>query len=569
MIRTDPALRTLARLKFRGALRKTVKRMKTFSGIVFMTIGIGMASMWVLSLYITGTWKVGVDPIVSSDLDMRAMMQLTMAFFTVVSLSSAANVRGLYLPKNEIETLFAAPVSRQQLVRYRMAIDARRTLIGGTIFGLVLMRKAEVPLFGLLGTMLAMLTLVTVRQAVSLMLADAEDRFGHIFRPRIMKFVAIFGGIGIWVFIMTFVMGDDFLGDFLGVENSTEVLSKILAHPVVQALMLPFYPQASMITAASFANFALWTSVCVAIYYALFEVTARLPIDFREQSLQTSQNIADKLARVKRGGVFSGDQVDRRVASKRVPWFFGRGPYGAVAWAKTTEIVRKGQRGLFASLFVVGMVAAVITFATKRDDDLARSVAPMIIAVLSVLYLSGGLRVDFRSELDRMERIKGWPLNPARLFSAILMPQVMAISIFVTIALVGRAALLNLWHPVILACVIVLPFCAFTWMSVDNLVFLFKPVRFVPGQEGTLHHTGRALVLLLLRLVTFGVVLGLISVCGLIAVWSLDQFFEVSQNVLISVVVAVSLPLFAIADWALCLVGGLLIQRFDVSRDLG
>lgn len=569
MIGGDPALRTLARLKFRGALRNTWKRMKSLSGLLFMAIGGGLMLLWVFSIYMSGQADDETSPFRGLELDLRSMMQAVMAFFTVVSLSSAANVRGLYLPKSEIEALFAAPVRREDLVRYRMKTDAWRTMLGGVIFGLIMMRRAPVPLYGLIGTMLALLTLVVVRQAVSLLLADAAGRFGHVFKPRLAKLVAIVGGVGIWMLVMTLVMGDAFLGDLFDLKNPVATIGALFEHPVVQTLTLPFYPQAALITAETPQAFGLWVSVCVAIYLVLFEVTARLPIDFREHSLETSETIAKKLATVKRGGVFSSGTVDHTVASKRVPWFFGRGAFGAVAWVKATEILRKGRRGLFASLFVVGMVSVVITMAMASDPDASRIGAPLIIAVLAVLYLSGGLRVDFRGELDRMERIKSWPLAPSKLFSAILMPQVMTISAFVALAIVGRAALLDQWHPVIGAALIVLPFVAFAWMAVDNLVFLFKPVRFVPGQEGTLHHTGRALVLFFLRMLIFSVVLVAIGVTSFAAVWVAEEVLYWGETAKIFTVVSVAVPMFLIADWVLCLFGGMLIQRFDVSRDIG
>ena len=569
MIGGDPALRTLARLKFRGALRKTLRRSKTFSGLIFMLVGGGLMVLWLASIYLSGDPSDRGPSATLDGIEFQPLIQAVMAFFMVISLSSAANVRGLYLPKNEIETLFASPVSRRDLVRYRMRTDALRALIGGIIFGLLMSRRAPVALYGFFGTMLALLTLGVVRQAVSLLLADVSGHLRAIFKPRLAKLVAIIGGIGIWMLTMTLVVGDDFLNKFLQVDDSASLLTAIFEHPLMRVLTSPFYPQAAAISAETTSEFLIWGGASLVIYLTLFELTARLPIDFREQSLETSATISKRIASVKRGGIFSGSKVDEKFASKRVPWFFGHGPYGAIAWVKATEILRKGRRGLFGSLFVVGMVAVVITLATSGDRDAASVGAPLAIAVLAVLYLSGGLRVDFRGELDRMERIKCWPLAPPRLFSAILVPQVCTVSALVSIAILLRAAVLDLWHPVIGATLIVLPFATFAWTAVDNLVFLFKPVRFIPGQEGTMHHTGRALVLLLLRIVLFGILLGLIGVFGFIAVYIAEEILEWGSTAIIFSIVAVAVPLFLLADWALCLAGGKLIQRFDVSRELG
>ncbi len=568
MIGGDPALRTLARLKFKGALRKTARRLKSLSGLLFMAIGGGFVAVWLVSIYLSGQ-HAGDQPFGLPDVEIRVLLQVLMAFFTVVSLSSAVNVPGLYLPKGEIEALFAAPVRRQDLVRYRMRTDVLRTLIGGVIFGLILMRRVPVPLYGFLGTLIALQTLVVVRQLLSLLLCHASDRFSHLFRPKLFRVVAIAGGIGLWVLVMAMVMGGDFLDGALRLEDSAVSLEDLLTHTATRVITAPFYPQASMIAAATPGAFALWFGVSLVEFLALFELTARLPIDFRERSLETSDLVADRLNKVRRGGLFGTGPVDAKAASKRVPWYFGRGPFGAVAWIKVTEILRKGRRGLITSLVVVAVVTLVITFATRTEEDFARIGGPLLIAGLAVLYLSGSMRVDFRGELDRMERIKGWPLAPRKLFAAILVPQVSAITLLIVCALVVRAALLDLWHPIIAAITCVLPFVAFAWMAVDNLVFLFKPVRFVPGQEGTLHHTGRAMVLFLLRMGLFAVTLAVVSVFGGLALYVSEEILRWDELGAIFLVTAAALPVFAAVNAGLCIAGGALIRRFDVTRETG
>lgn len=568
MIGGDPALRTLARLKLKGALRRTVQRLKSLSGLLFMAIGSGIVALWLVSIYLSGQ-HAGDQPFGLPDVDLRALLQFVMAMFALMQLSSAVSVPGLYLPKGEIEALFAAPVRREDLVRYRMRGDVLRMLLGGVIFGLVMMRRAPVPLYGFLGTLIALQTLIVVRQCVSLLLCDVSDRFGGVRRSKVFRVVAVGGGIGLWILVMTMVMGDDFLDDTFGSFGMSFSLESIVSNPVTAVLTAPFYPQARMIVAETPASFALWFGLCVAEFLALFEITARLKIDFRERSLETTARIADRLNKVRRGGLFGMGPVDAKAASKRVRWYFGRGPFGAVAWVKTAEILRKGRRGLIMSLIVVGLVTVVITAITGDDEVFARAGAPLLIAALAVLYLSGSMRVDFRGELDRMELIKGWPLSSRKLFAAMLLPQVTAISVLIVCALVVRAALLDLWHPIMAAVALALPFVAFAWMAVDNLVFLFKPVRFVPGQEGTLHHTGRAMVLFLLRMGLFAVTLAVVSVFGGLALYVSEEILRWEELGAVLLVTATALPIFAAVNAGLCVVGGALIRRFDVTREIG
>ena len=67
------------------------------------------------------------------------------------------------------------------------------------------------------------------------------------------------------------------------------------------------------------------------LWAVFFEITARLRVDFREASIQTSSDIAVRLKRMGRGG-FGQGAVPQFAAARRVPWLFGRGPGGAIAW---------------------------------------------------------------------------------------------------------------------------------------------------------------------------------------------------------------------------------------------
>jgi hypothetical protein len=310
--------------------------------------------------------------------------------------------------------------------------------------------------------------------------------------------------------------------------------------------------------------------VCLAIGLALYELTARLPVDFRELSLQTSEEIARRLRSLRRGGRFSGGKISDAAAGRRVPWLFGSGPFGAVAWIKTAAMLRKARGTLLVSLFVVGFVTVMLSFAMGEvtdTDKKAAIAAPVMIAVLGMWYLSGALRFDFRAELDRMEAIKSWPLGPARLFLAALLPQTALIWIVLSIAIIARALLLHLFHPAILLTIGVLPFVTLAWLAVDNAVFLLAPIRIVPGQEGTLHYTGRALVMLCVRVVLFvagGVVVGLpAAAAGWLCVNVLG--FDVESTLAVATVVGV-LMLVAV-DAVLVLFGGRMLRRFDVARD--
>ena len=73
------------------------------------------------------------------------------------------------------------------------------------------------------------------------------------------------------------------------------------------------------------------------------------------------------------------------------------------------------------------------------------------------------------------------------------------VSALLTVATALRAALEQDVHPVTIITIALLPLIVFGWVAVDNVVFLFSPVRYVPGQGGALQNAGRGLVLMLIR----------------------------------------------------------------------
>ena len=60
-------------------------------------------------------------------------------------------------------------------------------------------------------------------------------------------------------------------------------------------------------------------------------------------------------------------------------------------------------------------------------------------------------------------------------------------------------------HVATIGVVSLLPLVVFAWVAVDNAVFLFAPVRFVPGQEGAVQNAGRGLILMMFRFLLVGV----------------------------------------------------------------
>ncbi len=562
MILPPPALRLLARRKLRGVVRKQLRRVRTPAGAAFAILGGLVLLLWLGSIVFG--FAVGSRDVADPD-DARTLVRVGGLFLAVLSLTGALNYRGLYVPREEIEPLFSAPVSRADLVRYRLYVNMGRSLFATLIFGLLVLGRVPSPLYGFLGVFLALQTLGVVGQCAAILAGRAEKRLVERFRglPTLLLVVLAIGG-GCAILIPTLVDG---IGDGppAWLDSGREHLAD---SPLVAALTLPIEPWARAITAATLAEFAPWGVFCFALWILAFEGTARLPIDFRELSLETSASVAERIRRARRsGGGASASRISRRAAGWRVPWLFGRGPMGALAWRKTVSIVRKARGTLTVSILVLAfltMFSTVLLDGAARRDVLAGAT---VIALVGTIYLSAGLRFDFREDLDAMERIRTWPLPPRRVFLGMLVPQVCLVTLLLEVAVLLRCLLSGSFPPGVLLIVLALPLVAFAWIAIDNALFLLVPVRFVPGQEGTLQNAGRALVMMFVRLLFLVVVGGPAATAGVLAYVGVEDGLGAGEAAAgMAAALAVSAVLL-LADLGLVFLGGLALGRFDVARD--
>jgi len=118
----------------------------------------------------------------------------------------------------------------------------------------------------------------------------------------------------------------------------------------------------------------------------------------------------------------------------------------------------------------------------------------------------------------------------------------------------------------VLAC---LPFLVFTWVALDNLVFLFAPVRSVPGQDGFVQNAGRRMIQACLLLVLFLAFAAGGSAGFLAGYLGVMELLGGSEAAARAAGTAGLLAVLLAGDGLLALLGGAVLRRFDVARDRG
>lgn len=566
MIAPDPALRLLVRRKLAGTFRKQVRRVKTPGGAALALLGLAVMGLWLSSLVFGLGRKVSGE---SSDgwIGVDAAQVSLFFLFAFTSLASIGH-RGLFVPKEEIELLFAAPLSRADVIRYRLLTNVGRSLFGAAIVGLLTMRRAPNPWFGFAGTFLAVQALPLVGQGVALLLGGAELRAQSKAPKRIARvagFFAFFLYLGIVALLVT--NANEKLERWMQESAAGRGFSSVFTNPWVLAVSSVCRPFARAITASEPADFALWAAACVGIWIALLELVARIPVDYRELSLQTSSDVAKRIQRMRRGG--GAATVSSRAAGWRVPWLFGRGRAGALAWLKLASVVRKARATVVVSVAILALVT-FFSAAVLRGErgPRAEPAASILVAVFGCMYLCGTLRFDFREDLERMEFLKTCPVPAWRLFLGTIAPQVSLVSALVSLALLVKCAIAGIFPAELPWIFLGIPLLAYTWVAIDNIVFLAAPVRGVAGQDTVLQNAGRAVVTMFLRLgvlVAVAATVGLPVSLGLLA----QTFFPDLGRPLLGIGIAAGVAAWIVDGALLTLAGAWQLRRFDVARDRG
>jgi hypothetical protein len=561
------ALGLLARLKLRGLVRKRVRRIRRPANAIFAVIGLVLVGGWVAVIAFQGGRETSL---IAEELAIAVQAGALLLVF--MTCTSALSHRGLYLPPAEIELLLSAPISRRDLIRYRVLSSLGRALFGGIVIGIMAGRWMPQPLYGFLGAFAATLFLPVLGQGVSLLAGSAENRLARWFSKLPFRAVNLALLLVVVMVAMAAVTEGAWGGRLrrLGLDGGVRGL---VEHPLALAIGAPFRPWAMMMTARDLPDFLAWLSLNVVLWAGLFELVARIPVDFRELSLSTSADIARRLRRHRRGAAgVSSMNVSRRAAGRRIPWLFGRGPFGAIAWRKSCSILRKASGTLLTGAFIIGLLTVLAIFAVRGgglgDSDMpAGVIGPILIAGVGTIYLCAGLRFDFREDLDQMEAMKSWPMPPWRLFLATLVPEVVLVSLFVS-AGIGIFTAFGQFEPLHLPILAVVPLVVLLWTSIDNAVFLYAPIKHTPGQEGALHHTGRALTLMLVRMVLFaGISIGV--VLAFVTAWLHQDELVLEDSAMYSTALGLSALALVAENLFLVWIGGRMLRRFDVARDTG
>jgi ABC-2 type transport system permease protein len=375
----------------------------------------------------------------------------SLAIFVVLLLTWALPQQsgGLELSEAEIGFLFPAPLSRGQLLLYKLFRSIPPLLF--TVFFMTLFGFRQAKAIGLL-TGFAVMTvyMMMVGQArARLKLA----RIGFLLRSVVVLAIAF--GVG-WLFIHE-------LGGPVHLQPAFSALKNGNAQAAIDAAEVPFRnPVLSTVLFIPrlFAT-ALFPATAMQLFismlallvfgYVSFLIAARVSVSFEEASIAVSEKRMARQLRMQ--GRRSGRSP---FIIRRLPPPFRLSPTGspevAIIWKNVTAAIRTSSLALVvvAIIFSVNMFQGLWT-----QDSSLQSLFTLLGLLYCAIFPFLGTAIftqDLRLDMRRIELLKGYPISGERLVAAEIAAPLAIVSVIELTLLCGAAILAaRMKHPGALA----------------------------------------------------------------------------------------------------------------------
>lgn len=498
-----PSLWKLSRFQTRAAIQKFLRRIRTPRRVV-LTILAGLLSLLWLGQLIAGIMlREQADP---ERLRTWIPLGLTAyALWHLLKTFTAKPVEPFEWTDTEREVLIAAPLSRRDLVLYRLKSVVSAATLKAVVFALAMLPDLPIWPLGILGMLLGLTLLDLIRMAAEIVAWSLPDRTRNRVRNAVLVIAA--GGL-VSTVAMTFIdwsngpqMQPAALGLGLKFLTSGAALGDSLPGQIVQ---LPFRPFASIILASSSIGVLLLQIIgsigaVVAAAWGLLRLDAfctrrRANREQAEFSSLTNQPLAEDLHATADG-----------IPHVRVPRFTSG--IGLLMWRQLLGI-RHYPASVLVSMIVPAVLSLLPLFTNGSQIWIMLQVVGSLV-FYSFLLLPSALRFDYRRDVDRMGVLRALPISPLAATVGQLAAPVIACTAFQVVTMVLAMAIQpypTSW--LLMSTVLFLPVNVLIF-GLENVIFLLFPYRH--NQEGVnvfvrsvLTFTAKGLLFLAATIVTGG-----------------------------------------------------------------
>lgn len=531
----------------RGRVRLLTRRLRTVKG----ALGIGAAALFLLAIAGLQVWSMVTPGVRTPPPTPDTLRSTVPAILVLLTLLSAFSERGLYFTPPETGFLFPAPVGRRELLVYNLATRLGVQVLSALWVAIFTLRYAPRVVPGLAAIVLGFVFIYVAAQALALGVTALEEHFSPMVR-RVVRLAAIGGLLAVAASAASAAPA--------GVPGGR--FRAMLSAPAVRAVSVVARPIAELFAATTAVDALLWGAASLGVIAVAVGLVLGFDVAYTERSLAVGARVQARLRRFRSGAAPDADAAPARSRSLRVaaPRRLLPGRAGALAWRQLTELART-PRAIIAPL-VMGGAWVLAMFGGSRaaeGDPLALQATVLSSGLILPIVFGNPLPFDFRRDLDRIAFLRSLPLSPWSVAAGQVFPSALAFALFEMLVLLAVAAITRVvpaeW--IAIAALLVVP-VAWAAAAVENLMFLLLPYRVGNDGRAGSQFMGKALLLMLMKLLTLGL-LGLGGGAAGFGVWWLTERLWSAFIAAALVMALLCLPL----TW---LVGRAFV-RFDFTHD--
>ena len=329
----------------------------------------------------------------------------------------------------EVQHLFPAPLSRRQLVRYRVLRSQVGTLIAGAIMAVIFR-----PGSGLEG--------LTVFFGISLGMAALNLHLIGIALSRARRGASYWTPIAIVGIALAALAGTLLMhwGDLAAAVTAQrglgDEIERLGSTGVVGIILWPFRAIAKVPLAQSPLEFVAALPAALALVWLNYLWVLRTDTPFEEASAELSE----KMEKIRRGGLKALRQPR---ASKRTP--FTLAPHGrpeiAILWKNLISMGRVYSWAMLLRVLSVLLVFSALISRGRGDTADGLAVVCVFGAGLTLLLGPQMTRSDLRQDLSSLATLKTWPIRGAALVRGEILAPACVLTAIVFLALTAAAVL--------------------------------------------------------------------------------------------------------------------------------
>jgi ABC-2 type transport system permease protein len=443
--------------------------------------------------FIFGGWTLG-DGVSGTWLGMvRNLGPLGLAGFASWWWLWGGHRHGLILTPAETHLLLPAPLTRSELVRFKI-MTAQPAIMFSAVIGTLVMRGTGLlwPL-RFLSLWMLLATLHQHQIAASLVHAGAEQHGRRGLRSSIVP-MAVFG-----IAFMTLVWS--LFGAVVdirvaGLQSAPSRLASLLEEPGPSIVLAPFRLLLAPLVATSLADWLLPSAAAGIVLLAHYLWVVRTDAAFEETAIAEGERRETMAAAVRSGG-FSRMKFAQRDRTKKLarPWLPLR-PTGRNAFAIFWKNVLYSQRSMTSMRLVIPIVfiALIVSISSGGGGDALRFVGIVLLSLAVAISVFGpfGVRNDLRTDLKHIDLLRTYPLPGRELVAAeiaaatvtLTVPQFLLIAAGTAVMILSGVFDAATAAVVIAAAVLVLPVVNALALLIQNTLALLYPSWIRLGEHG-------------------------------------------------------------------------------------